>query len=201
MRDLVLIGGGGHCRSCIDVIELENKFRILGVLDDNLRVGVPIGRYSVIGNDSDAEKIAEKQGGGGICFLVTVGFLKTLETRKNIFERFKNKVNMATVISPLAYVSKYASVGRGTIVLHHAMINFGAKVGENCIINSKALIEHDAIVEDHCHVSTAVVINGSVKIGHSSFVGSNSTVVQCMEIANSSFIKANRIVKNGQKIC
>ena len=32
-NNLILIGGGGHCKSCIDVIEQENKFNITGILD------------------------------------------------------------------------------------------------------------------------------------------------------------------------
>ena len=31
--ELLLIGAGGHCRSCIDVIEQEGRFRIAGVVD------------------------------------------------------------------------------------------------------------------------------------------------------------------------
>lgn len=31
---LVLIGGGGHARACIDVIEQENHFRIYGIIID-----------------------------------------------------------------------------------------------------------------------------------------------------------------------
>ena len=34
MKELILIGGGGgHCRSCIDVIEQEQKFKIAGIID------------------------------------------------------------------------------------------------------------------------------------------------------------------------
>jgi len=33
MEDIILIGGGGHCRSVIDVIESENKFLIRGIVD------------------------------------------------------------------------------------------------------------------------------------------------------------------------
>ena len=30
---IVLIGGGGHCHSVIDVIEQENKYEIIGIID------------------------------------------------------------------------------------------------------------------------------------------------------------------------
>ena len=33
MKKIILIGAGGHCKSCIDVIENENKYKIIGVID------------------------------------------------------------------------------------------------------------------------------------------------------------------------
>ena len=30
---IILVGAGGHCRSCIDVIEQEGRFEILGIVD------------------------------------------------------------------------------------------------------------------------------------------------------------------------
>ena len=30
---LILIGGGGHCKSCIDVIEQEDNYEIVGIID------------------------------------------------------------------------------------------------------------------------------------------------------------------------
>ncbi|HQB08035.1 MAG TPA: acetyltransferase, partial [Rectinema sp.] len=39
MKDIILIGGGGHCRSVIDVIELGNEFRIIGIIDKEENIG------------------------------------------------------------------------------------------------------------------------------------------------------------------
>ena len=33
MKKIILIGGGGHCKSCIDVIESEKKYTIKGILE------------------------------------------------------------------------------------------------------------------------------------------------------------------------
>jgi FlaA1/EpsC-like NDP-sugar epimerase len=33
MKKIILIGGGGHSKSCIDVIENENKYKIVGIVD------------------------------------------------------------------------------------------------------------------------------------------------------------------------
>ena len=34
MKEILLIGAGGHCLSCIDVIEAEKKFKIVGLIDN-----------------------------------------------------------------------------------------------------------------------------------------------------------------------
>ena len=66
---------------------------------------------------------------------------------------------------PHAHVSRHATLGAGTIVMHGAVVNAGAVVGRNCIINSQSLVEHDAVIGDHCHIATAAAINSGVRIG------------------------------------
>ena len=34
-KKLILIGAGGHALSCIDVIEAEKKFKIIGLVDNS----------------------------------------------------------------------------------------------------------------------------------------------------------------------
>lgn len=197
MNKLILIGGGGHCKSCIDVIELENKFEIVGILDKKDKLGQKVLGYEIIGTDEDIEKYAKED----LYFLITLGQIETADLRIKIFEKLKSlevislNAKIATVISPLSHVSAHAEVQEGTIVLHHALINSDAKVGKNCIINSKALIEHDAIIENHCHISTGAIVNGSAIIGEKSFVGSNSTIIHGAKISQNSFIKAGSIAK------
>ena len=40
--NLLLLGGGGHCKSCIEVIEAEANFTIAGILDAADKVGQDI---------------------------------------------------------------------------------------------------------------------------------------------------------------
>ena len=35
MKKIILIGSGGHAKSCVDVIEMEKKFKIVGFVDKN----------------------------------------------------------------------------------------------------------------------------------------------------------------------
>ena len=53
MKDIILIGGGGHCRSVIDVIELVNEFRIIGIIDREENIGKDILGYPIIAPDNE----------------------------------------------------------------------------------------------------------------------------------------------------
>jgi sugar O-acyltransferase (sialic acid O-acetyltransferase NeuD family) len=187
---LILIGGGGHCRSVIDVIEQEKKYRITGILDAKEKIGDKVLSYSILGSDDDIKKYAAE----GYFFLITLGQIKSPTARIRLYNEVKkHSGKLAVVKSPLAYVSKHAMIADGTIVMHHAIINASASIGENCIINTKALIEHDALIGSHCHISTSAVVNGGVTINDNSFLGSNAVTVEYITIPKNSFIRAGSL--------
>ncbi|MBE0514841.1 NeuD/PglB/VioB family sugar acetyltransferase [Sulfurimonas sp.] len=190
MERIILIGGGGHCRAVIDVIEMQNRYEIVGIVDKKELLGQDVLGYKIIGSDDDLEALFTTCKNAAI----TVGQIKSNEARVRVFDKLKKiGFNLPTIISPLAYVSKHAHVDEGTIVMHHALVNSNAKVGKNCIINTKALIEHDVVVEDNCHISTGAVVNGGVVVKKDTFYGSNATSKEYVEV--SGFIKAGSVVK------
>lgn len=192
MNKIILIGGGGHCKSVIDVIEQEARFQIAGIVDKTELLGTKILGYPVIGNDFDLEILAKKYHYS----LVTVGQIKSSLLRIKLFD-LANKAGFKfpSIISPRAYVSKHSKIGKGTIVMHHAIVNANVFIGDNCIINSKALIEHDCSISNNCHISTNATINGEVKIRSQCFIGSNVTIKDNTTIKENSFIKAGTLVK------
>ncbi len=190
--EILLLGGGGHCKSVIDVIEQENRFTIAGIIDNDLDIGSMLLDYKVIGRDDDLKDLKEYYDYA----LVTVGQIKTPQIRIKLFELLKTlKFTIPVIISPRAYVSKYATVGEGTIVMHDVFINVSVVLGKNCIVNTKALIEHDAIVQDHSHISTGAVVNGGTMVGQGSFIGSQAVTKEGIIIEKNSFIKAGSVVK------
>lgn len=189
MKQLILIGGGGHCKSCIDVIETEKKYQIKGILDSSDKVGDDVLGYKILGTDYDIQKYID----AGCFFLITIGQIQTHEKRKKIFLKLKNKkANIATIFSPRAYVSSHARVNEGSIIMHDAFVNADACIGACCVINTKATIEHESVIEDFCHVSTGAIINGGVEVRAGSFVGSNAVTIQGVKTSEADFIKAGR---------
>ena len=192
MKNIVLIGGGGHCRSAIDVIEQEGRFKISGIVDRPELVGSDVLGYSVIGADSDLADLAKEYKYA----LVTVGQTKSPLLRVKLFELAKNSgFILPNIFSPRAYIAKCVLFGQGSIVMHDALINVNTEIGDNCIVNSKALIEHDCRILDHCHISTGVVINGGVTVKSRCFVGSGAITKESILIDENNFIKAGSLVK------
>jgi len=171
-KPLILIGGGGHCKACIDVIEQEGRYQIAGIIDTKERIGSEVLGYPIVGTDEEIMPLAANHS-----FLVTVGQIKSPTTRVTIFNKLKVAgAQIATIVSPLAHLSSHACLGEGCIVMHGAIVNAGAAIGNNCIINSHALVEHEAVIDDHCHLATGAIINGGAKIGTGSFVGSRAMI-------------------------
>ncbi|PIP98576.1 MAG: acetyltransferase [Shewanella sp. CG18_big_fil_WC_8_21_14_2_50_42_11] len=192
MNQILLIGAGGHCKACIDVIEQIGEWQIAGIVDRKDSGVTEVLGYPVVGCDDDLAELRKQYEYA----FVTVGQIRSAELKMKLFNRLKALgFKQPSLVSPLAYVSKHAQIGEGTIVMHHALINSAAQVDDNCIINTKALIEHDAIIEDHCHISTGAIINGGVVVGEQSFIGSHATTKQTISIPPQSFIKAGSLVK------
>tara|TARA_E500000178_G_scaffold354439_1_gene423402 strand:+ start:1371 stop:1949 length:579 start_codon:yes stop_codon:yes gene_type:complete len=189
---IVLIGGGGHCKSVIDVVEQEAKFKIAGIVDKPEFLNFKILGYPIIGNDLDLPSLAKEYKYA----LITVGQILSPLLRIKLYNlAIKAGFTFPTIMSPSAYVSKHSKVGKGTIIMHDTLVNANTTIEDNCIINSKVLIEHDCLISDHCHISTNAIINGGVKIGSKCFIGSNVTTKDNIIIKENSFIKAGSIVK------
>lgn len=190
MKPLVLLGGGGHCKSVIEVAESAG-YSILGVLDMPEDVEKEILSTKVIGTDDDIPFYVDKAE-----FVITVGFIKNPATRIKLYNRIKEvDGKLATIIASTAYVSKYATIGEGTVIMHNAFVNAGAKVGNNVIINTCCNIEHDAVIGDHCHISTGTMINGECKVGHRCFVGSQSVLANGITIGDDIIVGAGSLVR------
>ena len=116
-------------------------------------------------------------------FVITVSFIMNPAIRIKLYHLVKEAGGkLATIIASTAYVSKYATIGEGTVVMHNAFVNAGAKVGNNVILNTFSNIEHDAVIGDQCHISTGTIVNGGAYIENNTFIGNQSIINQNIKI-------------------
>lgn len=193
--DIILIGAGGHAHSCIDVIEQQGQYHIIGL------VGMPhemhdkhLG-YEVIATDEDLPQLVKEYGYA----LISLGQILSPGSRIRLYQQaISLGFTFPLIVAPTAYVSRHATLGAGTIVLHGAVVNAGVRVGDNSIINNRALLEHDTTVEDHCHISTGAILNGGVTIGAGSFVGSGTVIKEGVIIGKDCVIGMGLSVRHNQ---
>ena len=193
MDKILLIGAGGHARSCIDVLEEENQFEIAGLIEKGESISNESLGYPVIGTDDDLKVLRQQYKNA----LITVGQIKSPKIRIKLYHLLKElDFTLPVIVSSQAYVSKHAQIGEGSIIMHGVIINANTKIGNNCIINNRALIEHDAVIGDHCHIATGAIINGEVSVGNETFIGSGAVIRQAISIGKNCVIGAGVVLKN-----
>jgi sugar O-acyltransferase (sialic acid O-acetyltransferase NeuD family) len=192
LKKLVLVGGGGHARACLDVIQAGGCFDVAGILDRPDLVGADVLGVPVIGTDEDMPGLVAK----GMYFLIALGQIKSPEPRIRLYVRLRELgAQLPVVVAPSAHVSPHAVIGEGSIVMHMAMVGPGVRIGANCIVNSRALVEHDAEVGDHCHVATGALVNGDCRVGSGVFIGSGAVLRQGVRIGDRSIVGMGAIVR------
>jgi len=189
---ILLVGAGGHTRACIEVIEQEGRYAIAGLVGMPVEVGETVLGYPVLGGDAELPALRERCSNA----LITLGQIQSPEARIRLFSLLERLCfSLPVVVSPRGHVSRHASLGPGSIVMHGAIVNACARVGRNCILNSRALVEHDAVIEDHCHISTGALVNGGARVGAGSFVGSGSVLREGIALGERSLVGMGLVVR------
>ena len=158
MKPLILIGGGGHCKSVVDVAESAG-YTILGIFDRPEEVGKKVLDYEIIGTDDDIVKYVDQAE-----FTVTVGQIKSPDLHIKLYKMIEQaEGTLATKVTPTAHVSKHAQLDAETVVMHQTVINVDGKI-------RKGFITTDAI------------LNGCASIADGVFLDSQSVINQCVKM-------------------
>lgn len=190
-QDIILIGGGGHCKSVIDVIESNQEFRIAGIIDVKDKQGSNLLGFPFVGTDEELPFMIKKYK----YFHISVGHILSNVNRVRIFQLVSELGGEFPIIKANdAYVSTFASIKAGTFIGHRAVINAGAQIGLNNIINTGAIIEHDSIIGDNCHISTMATVNADCEIGDNTFLSSHAVINRGIKIPERSIVYSGAVV-------
>lgn len=191
-RRILLIGGGGHCKSVLDTLLTTQEYSEIGIIDVGDNLGKNVCNIPVVGCDGDLEKL---KGMGYTHAFIAFGGINNLPLRIKNFERIKALgFLIPNIIDPSAIVSINAMLGAGIFAGKNAVINSGAEIGDCVIINTRALVEHDCKIGDFADISPGAVICGGVEIGKNTFIGAQSAVRQTIKIGSDTLIGMGSIV-------
>ena len=190
-KKLILIGGGGHCKVVISILNKLDNFEIAGIVD-NYKAGSFISGIKIVGTDDDLKDICKSSTHNA---LITVGSTKDNTKRYTLFNMAKEiGYEFPVIISQEAIVDKSVKIDEGTVIMPGSIINIGSSIGKNCIINTSVIIEHDCKIGNHSHIAPGVHISGAVNIGELSFIGIGATIIQGITIGKNVTIGAGSVV-------
>ncbi len=188
-RKLLLIGGGGHCRSVIDSVLSAGLYEEIGIVDfaDCSCLGI-----ETVGTDDDLPALFAQ---GWTDAFVTVGSVGDTALRRKLYKKIKDTgFNVPVIADPAAVIAKGTSIGEGSFIGKAAVVNTAASVGECCIINTGAILEHDCVIGDFAHISPRSVLCGEVTVGQDSHVGAGAVVIQQVSIGSRVLVGAGSVV-------
>jgi sugar O-acyltransferase (sialic acid O-acetyltransferase NeuD family) len=192
MEDIILLGGGGHCKSVIDTINSLGKYNIVGILDIKDKKGSKIYNIEVIGTD---DELINHYNNGVKNAFISLGSIGDTRVRRKLNDNIKNVgMTLPNIIDPTAILPENIEIGEGNFIGKGVILNSDVKIGVNCIINSGSIIEHDCIVDDYVHIAPGSTLSGSVNIGSDSHIGTNSAIIQNIVIGENTIIGAGSVV-------
>ena len=156
MRSLVLIGGGGHCKSVLDTALRMNYFNEIVITDPYIPAGTMIMGCRVIGND---DMLKEVYSCGYELAFISIGSIKTTALRKKLWQKARDiGFRFPCITDPDAIISDDSHIDNGTYIGKRVVVNAGTYIGSNAIINTGAVIEHDCRIGDFTHVAPGACI-------------------------------------------
>lgn len=185
-RKILLVGGGGHCKSVLDALLTTGKYSNIGIIDQKENVGEKILSVPIVGCDDELPRFYQE---GFTHAFVTVGSIGNPKLRMKLFHLIERSgFHIPNIIDETAIISDHALLCKGIFVGKNAVINAGSFIHKGAIINTSVIIEHDCLVEEFSHIAPGTVLCGHVKIGKRSHIGANSVIKQQTNIGKNTII-------------
>lgn len=187
MKDgLLIVGNGGQGKVVLDCAK-ANGFKKIAFLV-NYNCDDVLGIKCINENNVDFSKIIKEYP-----YLIVALGDNYLRLEKSI--KYKELgFELVTLIHPTAFVSEYADIDMGSVVLPFAVVNSCATLGMACIVNTGALVEHDCILADGVSISPNAAMGGNVKIGKNSWICIGASIKNDITIGKNCVIGAGATV-------
>lgn len=189
-KKILLLGGGGHCRSVLDCLMSSNSYNEIGIVDHDKSAIVLDAQ--VVGTDDDLLRLRHD---GWTDAFISVGSIDSIELRHKLYQKIKKlSFNIPAIIDQSAMIGRNSRLNEGTFVGKKAVINTGSMVGVCAIINTGVIIEHDCIISDYANISPGATLCGQIYVGKNSYIGAATVVRQGIVIGENVLIGAGSVV-------
>ena len=192
LDEIILLGGGGHAKVLIDLINTSMQFEISGILDTQLEIGTKVLNVSVLGDDDLLSGLYSK-GIKNVC--IAIGSVKENARRRILFDKVKQMGFLVPyLLHPQTIISKNVHFSEGVQIMAGVNVQTDSLFKENTIINTGAIIEHDCSIGSHVHICPGAVISGGCTVGDGTFIGAGATIMQEINIGKCVTVAAGAVV-------
>ncbi len=191
-KNIILIGSSGHAKVVIDVIEKQNLFSIVGLIDSHRNIGEETSGYKILGKEEDLPNLIRAHKVGACLIAIGDNWI-----RKKVYDKIisiTNDMEFVTAIHPSAQIAKNVIIDYGTVIMAGAIINSNTKIGKFAIINTKASVDHDCLVGDFASLAPNATTGGDVRIGDFTAVSISATIKHGVQTGEHTIIGAGALV-------
>jgi len=192
MENILLFGGGLHANYCIDIINKEGKYNIIGIADSISDIGTELFGYKVLGRQEQLIKLIAKYNiHGGI---ITIG---DNWSRKIVSDSIKTIIpdfKFVNAIHPSTIIGMNVKFGVGIVIMAGCIINPNSIIGDFCFLATGAQLEHDCKMGDFSSISAGSITGGKVTIGKYSAITLGVTIMDRLNIGENTVVGSGSLV-------
>jgi sugar O-acyltransferase (sialic acid O-acetyltransferase NeuD family) len=192
MKKIILVGGGNQSHYTIDIIEKENNYKIIGIVDSIHDVGSIRFGYPILGRQNEIKKITETYDIYGGVISIGDNWIRHI-INEEITKQVPN-FKFINAIHPSVIIGNNVEIGDGVVAMAGVIFNPKSKIGNHTFFATGAQIEHDCVISDYASVSAGTVLGGHVKIGKFSALTLGVTVLDRIEIGENTVVGSGSLV-------
>lgn len=190
MKDIVIIGAGGFGREIAwlieDINKIEDKYRLLGFIDDGKDKNQIINGYQVLGGMEILKELKD------ICFVVAIGsakLKKVLAEKAILFG-----ANPVTLVHPTVQLSPNNYLGKGVIICAGTILTVNTKINDFVTLNLACTVGHDTNIGNYTTIYPSVSISGNCEIDELSEIGTRTAIIQGVKLGKEVITGAGSVI-------
>lgn len=191
-KNILIIGASGHAKVIIDIVEKQNLFDIVGLIDSYKKTEERISNYDILGTEDDLQKIINKYNVFGGIIAIGDNF-----SRMSLFQKISKMdilFEFVTAVHPNATISKTAVIGDGSVIMAGVVVNSDAQLGIQTILNTKCSVDHDCKIGDFSSIAPGVTLGGGVEIDSCSAISLGANIIENISIGKHTVVGAGALV-------
>lgn len=193
---IVILGSGSHG---IDILEcmleqnrISERYQPLGFLDD--RPAQPtVHGFPVLGGLGEVPGLASE-----VQFVTAIGSPNSYRSKPALLGSLGIAPHRwASVVHPSAWVSPWAEVGRGCVILQQCTLSAGCRLADQVVLLPGCRVSHDTMVDDFNTLATGVILSGFVRVEANCYLGAGSLVRERLTLGRGCLVGMGSVVVKG----